>query len=1509
MSASSVAAQEVEKGWHRLFSPVPLPTERAAQVAIEQMYAQWQTAGPFEWHVERQAVFGNKTVYYYKVKPAPITRTDWVYSAEQETFESEEGVLRYLAAKSDAACPAPVIGTPEWEGIPGGGANQYPENNSGERAEITYQVNSTLQAGGCNSIQTSVIAQRTRTVACPNPLAMVWRPDLKACAQQIVPEQAEVPFTYWSGPIVRQCDAVGNPCDPTTGDKFETEVDVDLGWLVFSRHYHSLSSTSGGAFGSQWTHNHNLRLSAAMDGTAFPPSPGIQVGLIDSDGSHLAFTQVGSSYEANDGSGDRAVMQGATWTLYRSNEVVHFRADGRPATRLKEDGTWLEYGYDELGRLLTITHSTGRQLQLTYAPETSTQVTALSVNGVPFSSFTYGANAQVASVTYADGNARSYLYEDTRFPLHLTGITAEDGRRYGWYAYDAKGRVTCSRHDGDCSGTGVGVDGVRLQYGSDGTTLVTDALGKQSTYGLTPGGNNDLPRKVTGIAEAEGTVSRTYLPAASDFRRRLQSVTDRRGHTTQHAYSEGVDADAGAVAIHTATEAAGQPEQRVRVAHTATASNRIVLQYTGGQETRYVRNARLQPTSVIQRDTETNEARTTTFSYCDDEGPACPDVGLLQTIDGPRTDVADLTTFTYYLADEAGCASGTGCAFRKGDLQRVTNALGHTTEILAYSALGLPASVAESNGRTTDYLYDARGRVIQVRLRGSTPDENQVTHLTYWPTGKVAQIVQADGATLTYEYDAAQRLTDIVDGRGNSVHYMLDDAGNRLQEDTLDESAALRRTLGRAYDPLGRMTALKDARNYATSVVYDENANPVVTTDPLAKAVSRRYDALDRLAGTTRDVGGIDAQTQIHYNALDLPTRVTDPKGLHTDYGYNAFGDLLSLASPDTGVTTLTVDAAGNTLARTDARGVAATYTYDALNRMVAVVYPDPAQNINIEYDIAPAVCPAASQFNEGRIGRVTHAGGSTHYCHDRFGRLARKVQTVDGVALILAYGYNKAGRLTSMTYPDGSVVDYALDSEGRVSQVELKRPGHPRDIIARSITHAPFGPVTGWSTGTARRLDRPVDKDYRPQLIYDMGAGGLKLEFGFDAAGALTQLGVPGSTTVLASYHYDGMGRLLHSADAAGMPTHTYGWDSTGNRLQAGGTNGTDAYHYETDSHQLVSVGSLSRSYDAMGSTTSRNGQTLVNNAAGRLHQVATAAGVLATYTYNHRGERVRRQFGGNDVVTLYDESGQWLGEYLAGVPQQQIVWLDNLPIAVFGPADTGVPALAYIQPDHLGTPRAIIDPVRDVAIWRWDLEGEAFGADAANDDPDGDGVPFEFALRFPGQQFSPETGLYYNYQRDYDAQVGRYVQSDPIGLAGGITTYGYVSGRPLARVDPFGLQHHLEGFRPPSPPPRFPIRQVKKILYDHANAMQKKNWIGSDKFYHCLAMCEAASLGEEQAAIASLAGELRELNQQYRRGDPQAECDADRAANASGIKAGLRGNSCPSACDTYRPLGMPYP
>jgi len=110
----------------------------------------------------------------------------------------------------------------------------------------------------------------------------------------------------------------------------------------------------------------------------------------------------------------------------------------------------------------------------------------------------------------------------------------------------------------------------------------------------------------------------------------------------------------------------------------------------------------------------------------------------------------------------------------------------------------------------------------------------------------------------------------------------------------------------------------------------------------------------------------------------------------------------------------------------------------------------------------------------------------------------------------------------------------------------------------------------------------------------------------------------------------------------------------------------------------------------------------------------------------------------------------------------------------------------LHHIQPDHLGTPRKVIQTSNNTAIWNWPILNNAFGEAA----PTG---AITLNLRFPGQYFDAETGLNYNYFRDYEPGTGRYVESDPIGLDGGLSTYSYVGSKPLLAIDPLGLKSRV--------------------------------------------------------------------------------------------------------------------
>jgi RHS repeat-associated protein len=184
--------------------------------------------------------------------------------------------------------------------------------------------------------------------------------------------------------------------------------------------------------------------------------------------------------------------------------------------------------------------------------------------------------------------------------------------------------------------------------------------------------------------------------------------------------------------------------------------------------------------------------------------------------------------------------------------------------------------------------------------------------------------------------------------------------------------------------------------------------------------------------------------------------------------------------------------------------------------------------------------------------------------------------------------------------------------------------------------------------------------------------------------------------------------------------------------------------------------------------------------------------------FEYNGKGERVSKGWvGGKFTATryLYNESGA-VAVFEDSNPAQEtatskaIIYIDQLPVGIMDNK-----SLFPIETDHLGTPRVVSDG--NQAIWRWELVSgntvnggsNAFGDRPANEDPDGDGKTYRFDLRFPGQIHDPETGLHYNYFRDYEPGTGRYVESDPIGLWSGPSTYGYTWASPLRWFDPFGL------------------------------------------------------------------------------------------------------------------------
>jgi RHS repeat-associated protein len=321
-----------------------------------------------------------------------------------------------------------------------------------------------------------------------------------------------------------------------------------------------------------------------------------------------------------------------------------------------------------------------------------------------------------------------------------------------------------------------------------------------------------------------------------------------------------------------------------------------------------------------------------------------------------------------------------------------------------------------------------------------------------------------------------------------------------------------------------------------------------------------------------------------------------------------------------------------------------------------------------------------------------------------------------------------------------------------------------------------------------------------------------VDLARGYDANNNLTSRTTAAGTT---TYTYDALNRLRSEAGPA--RTQTFGYDPNGNRT----SDGSGTYVPAASSNRYGTIRSSTASYDAAGNLTSLatgsplTTRTFTYNQAGRLAEVRQGGVLLASYTYNANGQRSRKtltaqgaQALGLPAVALtivfhYDTSGNLLAETSSsGTPIRTYVWreaasgplaetlLDH-PVAQIehannaalgGSNGTAVEAVLYLRTDELATPREARNAAGTV-VWSW--TSAAFGDTNPAEDPDGNGQRTIVNLRFPGQYADQEAGLHYNWHRSYDPATGRYLESDPIGLAGGWNTYIYALSNSVRWVD----------------------------------------------------------------------------------------------------------------------------
>ena len=947
-------------------------------------------------------------------------------------------------------------------------------------------------------------------------------------------------------------------------------------------------------------------------------------------------------------------------------------------------------------------------------------------------------------MTYPDTTTRTYHYEDPVFRHHLTGITDENGVRYATFAYDSWGRATLSEHAG-------GFDRITLQYNGDASTTVTNAVGVDKIYHFTT--ISQGVRKPSSVIEAGSTVARTYETGGVFSPRRLTSSSNTAGTTSTYTYDVNH--------LTSETVAQGTPQERTtsyeyfspeRNLPTKVTTDSVAAGQVREVITTYTSYGGLPQTVTLQGFTPSGTAVSRTISLqMGSLGPS--------QIDGPRTDVSDITTFEYHsLAVDCDPDENPVPADKCGRLKQVTNALGHITTYDEYDEHARLLRMTDPNGLETAYTYDARGRVLSVTQTPPTGSA-RVTTYTYDNTGQLKTVSTPDGVTLTYGYNAAHYLTSITDNLGNKIQYGYDLNGNRTDEDVYDPNSVLVRTVDTAYDVRDRVSQI-NAAGSITDLIFDALGNLTSEQDPLDHTTIHEYDPLNRLVKTIDALSGV---TEYDYDVNDNVVQVKAPNGATTAYLYDDLGNLLQEVSPDRGTTTYTYDAAGNRITQTDAKDQVTTYQYDALNRLVSADYDD-GQAVTYEYDVGTA--------EMGRVSRMTDLSGQTEWGYDVFGAVTEKRQTIGTVTLTTSYTHDSGGRVATMTYPSGKVVGYGYTT-GQLTSMTVDG-----QILISSITYEPFGPVSGWTWSSGMPHDRTFDQ--RGQLVsHSLGTDTRTLTY--DLAGRIT--GIVDSAHDM-DYGYDALSRLT-SFTSTGNPnlpsSQAFTYDSNGNRLTFSENGGaTESYLYQANSNRLLSVsGPVVKSYvyDANGNAIDDGLHAYDYDGRNRLVSVDSGA---AIYKHNAIGARVMKE-AANDLVFVYDGLGRLLGEYESvGTTAQETVFLGSIPIAIVGST-----TIHQVHVDHLGTPRAVTSG--STIVWKWD--SDPFGATSPDEDPDGDSTTFVHNFRFPGQFYDAETAFHYNYFRTYDGGIGRYIASDPIGVVGGLNTYSYAGASPTIKFDPFGL------------------------------------------------------------------------------------------------------------------------
>ncbi len=830
-----------------------------------------------------------------------------------------------------------------------------------------------------------------------------------------------------------------------------------------------------------------------------------------------------------------------------------------------------------------------------------------------------------------------------------------------------------------------------------------------------------------------------------------------------------------------------------------------------------------------------------------------------KSVDGPRTDLTDVTRYVYYPVDAAVPS------VLRGRLAAVRNAAGHVIRMENYDVFGHATRVVDANGVATEATYDALGRPLSSTVKAlaacdTAADPLCATDLTstntYLPaTGPLSTSVRPAGGVTTYGYDVRGRIASVARGASTAalaerIEYDYDPTNDlKSQErylDTTSVTSVEKRRESYAYDSSNRLATVTHADGSTISYTYDGSGKLLTIKDerhPLPNTTNS-YDPAGRLSKVTQVLSsapGGTINTQYGYDIDGNLTAVTDPNGNVTTYVYDDFGQMIKQMSPVTGTTTYAYDFAGNPSSTTDANGATTARTYDPLNRVLtAISICGEQEMVTWTYDAS-----ASGQNGAGRVATMSDPSGSTSYGYERRGLLHSEDQLIGSWSTSTAYQHDADGNRTLL-----GNLQYTYDYAGRPLTVSRREcPTCTPVSIVASTSYLPFGPETDLLFGNGTHQAKAYDSRYRIAENKLTAPGSVTLAdhvYTSDLAGNITVIQDSVNASFNRLFGYDDLNRLTSANTGSSLwGTGSYSYDSMGNllSLQVGGR--TESFSYAGTTPNIATSSSQGQefpvSYDAAGNETHsvylpsvdpdnpdleatpipfgggaeipigrhyscRNLMTQTWTGPDPCSGGPIICGpgephrrptTVYDYTYDGRGVRVHASslFGQRDY--LYTPELQLRLRRDSETSQQdEYVWFNGHPVAQFVSSSVN-PLFTFT--DHLGTP-LIQTSSTPAIVWQADYDpyGRIYQVRVGNETSQ--------PLRLPGQDVAEQndSGAEENYNifRWYRSGWGRYTQADPLRSARPRFPYSYAFSNPLLFTDRRGLSPSPVTQWPNTPP-----------------------------------------------------------------------------------------------------------